>query len=94
MTYDPSSRTTRELLADWAAIMRQLRARDIIRTSNNPIGNIAEAVVALHYGGQRGSFSQGAGTCCCPMASGSRSRPLRSHPDVAVVEVSDAALDG
>jgi len=28
MTYDP----TRELLADWAAIMRQLRARDIVRT--------------------------------------------------------------
>jgi hypothetical protein len=32
MTYDPSSRTTRELLTDWAAIMRQLRARDIVRT--------------------------------------------------------------
>lgn len=58
MSYDPSSRTTRDLLADWASIMRQLRARDIIRTNNNPIGDIAEAVVASHYGGQRGSFSQ------------------------------------
>ena len=58
MTYDPSTRTTRELLADWAAIMRQLHARDIIRTNNNPIGDIAEAIVAEHYGGTRGSFSQ------------------------------------
>lgn len=58
MTYDSSARTTRELLADWAAIMRQLRARDIIRTNNNPIGDIAEAIVAKHYGGERGSFSQ------------------------------------
>jgi hypothetical protein len=58
MTYDPSARTTRELLTDWAAIMRQLRARDIIRTNNNPIGDIAEAIVALHYRGERGSFSQ------------------------------------
>ena len=38
--------------------MRQLRARDIIRTHNNPIGDIAEAIVAHHYGGARGSFSQ------------------------------------
>lgn len=50
--------TTRELLARWAAIMRELRARDVIRTQNNPIGDIAEAVVAAHYDGARGSFSQ------------------------------------
>lgn len=58
MSYDPAKRTTRELLADWAAIMRQLRARDVIRTNNNPIGHIAEAIVAAHYDGKRGSFSQ------------------------------------
>ena len=58
MTYDPAQRTTRELLADWAAIMRQLRARNVIRTNNNPIGDIAEAIVAAHYKGERGSFSQ------------------------------------
>jgi hypothetical protein len=58
VTYDPASRRTRELLADWAAIMRQLRDRGIIRTNNNPIGDIAEAIVAEHYGGERGSFSQ------------------------------------
>ena len=56
--YDASSRSTRHLLADWAAIMRQLRDRGVIRTNNNPIGDIAEAIVAEHYGGERGSFSQ------------------------------------
>jgi hypothetical protein len=158
MTYDPSSRTTRELLADWAAIMRQLRARDVIRTNNNPIGDIAEAIVAIHYGGERGNFSQPGWDIQLPNgerlqvkalrqagASGRRNlspirdadydavivvlfdedfrvteglridRPtveelfphrahvngriitvthkLRSHPDVAVVPLSDAALD-
>lgn len=58
MSYDPAKRSTRELLADWAAIMRQLRVRDVIRTNNNPIGDIAEAIVAAHYDGERGSFSQ------------------------------------
>ena len=58
MSYDPAKRSTRELLADWAAIMRQLRARDVVRTNNNPIGDIAEAIVAAHYNGERGSFSQ------------------------------------
>ncbi len=58
MSYDPSSRSTRELLADWAVIMRELRTREVVRTQNNPIGDIAEAIVAAHYGGTRGSFSQ------------------------------------
>lgn len=58
MLYDSASRTTRELLADWAAVMRELRVRDVIRTNNNPVGDIAEAVVAAHYGGERGSFIQ------------------------------------
>lgn len=58
MSYDPASRSTPELLADWAAIMRQLRLRDVVRTSNNPAGDIAEAVVAAYYNGERGSFSQ------------------------------------
>jgi hypothetical protein len=29
-----------------------------VRTFNSPIGDIAEELVALHYGGERGSFSQ------------------------------------
>ena len=57
MTYDPSSRTTRELLSDWAAIMRELVHRDVVRTQNNPTGDIAEAIVQAHYpGSTRGSF--------------------------------------
>jgi hypothetical protein len=56
--YDPAARSTRELLADWAAIMRVLRERGVIRTNNNPIGDIAEAIVHEHFGGERGSFVQ------------------------------------
>ena len=58
MTYNPADRTTDELLGDWAAIMRELRKRDIIRTNNNPVGDIAEAIVHAHYGGERAGFSQ------------------------------------
>jgi len=29
--------------------MRELRLRGIIRTNNNPVGDIAEAIVAIHY---------------------------------------------
>src|SRR4051812_27761402 len=58
MTYDPSSRSTGDLLRDWAAVMRELRKRDVIRTNNNPVGDIAEAIVHAHYGGERGGFSQ------------------------------------
>jgi len=57
VSYDPSTRTTRELLADWAAIMRELVKRDVVRTQNNPTGDIAEAIVQAHYeGSTRGSF--------------------------------------
>lgn len=38
--------------------MRELRERDVVRTNNNPVGDIAEAVVAAHYRAERGSFSQ------------------------------------
>jgi len=37
MSYEPSQRTTPQLLEHWAAIMRQLRDRGIIRTNNNPV---------------------------------------------------------
>jgi hypothetical protein len=55
---DLSNMSTRELLALWAQSLRELRDREVVRTFNNPIGDIAEALVALHYGGERGSFSQ------------------------------------
>lgn len=58
MSYDVVEKTTPELLGDWAAIMRALRERGVIRTNNNPVGDIAEAIVADHFKGERGSFSQ------------------------------------
>jgi len=50
--------SVRELLALWASVLRELRRRKVVRTFNNPIGDVAEELVALHYGGERGSFSQ------------------------------------
>ncbi len=58
MSYNADSKSKRELLSDWVAIMRQLRTLGVIRTNNNPIGDIAEAIVCDHYGGERASFSQ------------------------------------
>jgi len=101
MSYDASSRSTRELLADWAAIMRALHAREVVRTQNNPIGDIAEAIVAAHYGGTRGSFSQAGWDVCTPEGellqvkalrqTGARSRrnlsPIRDADYDAVIVV-------
>jgi hypothetical protein len=50
--------SVRDLLALWAGTLRELRRRGVVRTFNSPIGDIAEELVALHYGGVRGSFSQ------------------------------------
>jgi hypothetical protein len=58
VTFQPRDRSTPQLLRDWGAIMRELRARDVIRTNNNPVGDIAEAIVAEYYGGERGAFAQ------------------------------------
>lgn len=55
---DVTSLSVRELLALWADALRELRDRGVVRTFNNPIGDIAEELVAQHYGGERGSFSQ------------------------------------
>lgn len=58
MPVDLSSMTIAELLRLWAGTMTELRTRDVVRTANNPVGDIAEAIVHEHYGGTRGSFSQ------------------------------------
>jgi hypothetical protein len=50
--------SVRELLALWASALRELRERGVIRTFNNTIADIAEELMAIHYGGERGSFSQ------------------------------------
>jgi hypothetical protein len=52
--------SNRELLQVWAQSMRLLRERGVVRTYNSPIGDIAEEMVARHYGGVRGSFDQAA----------------------------------
>jgi hypothetical protein len=39
---------TCDLLRQWGAIMRELRRRMIVRIANNPIGDIAEALVAIN----------------------------------------------
>lgn len=58
VSMDLSSSTIPELLRLWARIMSELRTRDVLRTNNNPVGDIAEAIVHEHFGGHRGSFSQ------------------------------------
>ncbi len=58
MAYNTGERSVPELLRDWGAIMRELRTLGIVRTNNNPVGDIAEAIVAEHFHGTRGSFAQ------------------------------------
>lgn len=55
---DLSQLSVRELLDVWASALRELRRLGIVRTFNSPIGDIAEELVVLHFGGQRGAFSQ------------------------------------
>ncbi len=80
MPYDASGRTTPELLADWAAVMRELRVRDVIRTNNNPVGDIAEAIVAAHYGGERGSFVQAGWDVRTPEGERIQVKAMRTTP--------------
>jgi hypothetical protein len=55
---DLAGLSVRELLALWGGSLCELRRRGVVRTFNSPIGDIAEELVALHYGGEPGSFSQ------------------------------------
>lgn len=57
---DLSQLTNRELLDAWTGSLDVLHERGVIRTYNNPIGDIAEELVARHYGGTRGAFDQAA----------------------------------
>lgn len=56
--HDVEELSNRQLLSLWAATLRDLRRRGVVRTFNNPIGDIAEELVCRHYGGERGSFTQ------------------------------------
>ena len=50
MTFDPSTAMTRELLATYAAVLRELRDRGVVRTSNSPVGDYAEYLTAAAMG--------------------------------------------
>jgi hypothetical protein len=57
---DLTKLSNRELLDAWTRSLDVLHERGVIRTYNNPIGDIAEELVARHYGGIRGVFAQAA----------------------------------
>ncbi len=80
LPYKPAEQSIPKLLADWAAVMNELRLRDIIRTNNNPVGDIAEAIVAKHYEGQRGSFSQAGWDVMAPNGERIQVKAIRSTP--------------
>jgi hypothetical protein len=80
VAYKPEEQTIPQLLADWAAMMNELRLRDIIRTNNNPVGDIAEAIVAKHYEGERGSFSQAGWDVKTPDGERIQVKAIRSTP--------------
>jgi Family of unknown function (DUF6998) len=80
MSYDPAKRSKEDLLADWAAVMRELRVRDVVRTNNNPVGDIAEAIVAAHYKGERGSFSQAGWDVKAPDGERIQVKAMRQTP--------------
>lgn len=67
--------TTRELLSLWARTLCALHDRGVVRTFNNPTGDIAVELVAVHFGGERGSFSQAAWDVRSLLVSCCRSRP-------------------
>ncbi|HEY7933645.1 MAG TPA: hypothetical protein VID48_07450 [Solirubrobacteraceae bacterium] len=52
--------------------MRELRARNIIRTNNNPARDIAEAIVTEYYSGERGGFAQAGRTGNKPLVPSQR----------------------
>jgi uncharacterized protein DUF6998 len=47
---DWKARTDAELLADYASLMDEMRARSMVRSSNNPVGDLAEGLVARALG--------------------------------------------
>lgn len=50
MAYELESLSTRELLQQYSRILDELRARKVVRTSNGPIGDYAEWLVANQLG--------------------------------------------
>jgi hypothetical protein len=51
MTWQASDHTTQELLAQYAAILVELRNREVVRTRNAPLGDYAEYLAQRSFGG-------------------------------------------
>jgi hypothetical protein len=49
-TLDPADLSDTELLGLWAAVMEELRRRGVVRSSNNPVADYAERLVADRLG--------------------------------------------
>lgn len=58
MEIDLSELSAPDLLKLWSGTMSELQNRELVRTGNNPVGDLAEAIVHEHFGGERGSFNQ------------------------------------
>ncbi len=43
------NRTTRELLELYVEVMEELRSRRVVRSANQPVGDVAELLVAQHF---------------------------------------------
>ena len=74
--------------------MIELRLRDIIRTNNNPVGDIAEAIVAKYYEGERGSFSQAGWDVKTPEGKRIQVKAIRLTPTTKRRNVSPIRDDG
>jgi hypothetical protein len=51
MSLDPATATLAELFTTYRAVIRELRARSVVRTDNAPAGDYAEHLVAVALGG-------------------------------------------
>ena len=88
MDIDLTARTVPELLRLWTGSMSELRARGLIRTGNNPVGDLAEAIAYEHYGGERGSFSQKGWDIRTPGGERIQVKGMRRTPDNKRVNLS------
>lgn len=49
--FQPADLSVRELLASYVAVLDELRRRNLIRTRNSPLGDLAESLALRAYGG-------------------------------------------
>ncbi|HET7060194.1 MAG TPA: hypothetical protein VFH99_02665 [Candidatus Saccharimonadales bacterium] len=73
--------------------MRQLRALGVIRTNNNPVGDIAEAIVCDHFKGERASFSQKGWDVKTPSGERIQVKSRRETPDSTPTVLSPISED-